>query len=188
MVILLALLWMLPACAEIQEVKQYNLERDKRKHQEMLERGARQLEQAELQFKAKKAKEEQEARDLKTYQEWYNALSYEDKMKERRWQLEQQEKRQAREDLMREQEANRQVMIEAARAQERAAAMQALSMMNFGRGGPLGYTPAPSPIYQSPPMPMYTPPPMPFPPLMPMPPPVNCTSTQSGNQVRTTCY
>lgn len=169
MLYLLALLLILPACAEMKAIDQYTLERDKRKHQEMVEKGAKQLEQAELQAKARKAKEEQEALDKKAYYEWYDSLSYADKMKETRYQLEQQQMKQDREDRLREQEANRQMMREATQAQERAAAMQALGLINHGRGifGP-SYTPSP-PI--TPPNQMR-----------------HCSSNIVGSSVYTNCY
>lgn len=170
----------LAACTETQEINQYMLEKDKRKHQDMLEKGARQLEQAELQAKARKEKEEQAARDLKAYHEWYDSLSYEDKMKETRWQLEEQRMKQDREDRIREQDANRQVMLEAARAQERAAAMQALGMINMGRPM-LQYTPPPRVfVPNQAPMPAYNPP-------VPRNPNVNCTSMVNGQQIYTNC-
>lgn len=183
MLYLLALLLMLTACAEMKAIDQYSLERDKRKHQEMVEKGAKQLEQAELQAKARKAKEEQEALDKKAYYEWYDSLSYADKMKETRYQLEQQQMKQEREDRLREQEANRQMMREAAQAQERAAAMQAIGMINFGRGifGP-SYTPPPVIQHYNTPVPAYNPPPI------QLRQGIRCTSTQTGNQVLTNCY
>ena len=62
------------------------------------------------------------------------------------------------------------------------AAMQALGMMNSGRG-PLGsgYAPPP-PIYRRAPMPAYNPPPTEYRKG------TNCTSTLNGNQVYTNCY
>jgi hypothetical protein len=47
------------------------------------------------------AKAEQEAQDYQLYIDWYNKLSYEDKMKETRWQEEQKKAAQAREDMLR---------------------------------------------------------------------------------------
>jgi hypothetical protein len=115
--------------------------------------------QAEAQALAQQEKQRQ-------YQEWYQTLSPEEK---------------AREDYNRMEIEQRELDRLALQG---AAAMQALGMMNLGRGTGLTYTP--SPIIRPPvsdPMPVYQPAPH-IAPRQPM----DCTSRQVGNQVHTNCY
>jgi len=144
--VILSLL-MLSACAETAEFKQYKAEKAERHAQKMKER---------------KAAEE---KDLQAYREWYNGLSYEEKVAETRWQDEQRRLKEEREEQML---LNR-AMI----------ANQALQSMRMG-GPVLQYAPPPRVFVPNRSMPAYNP-------VMQQNQNMNCISTVNGQQVSTNC-
>ncbi len=73
-------------CAELEELRQY-------KEEQLAKEAAYNAEHA-------KWKAEQDEKDAKAYMEWYNKLSYQEKMHETRWQDEQRKAAQAREDAL----------------------------------------------------------------------------------------
>jgi len=144
----LSLFLLLSGCAEMQEIKQYKAEHQARAEKQAQERA------------------EQEAADLKGYQDWYNGLSYEAKLAEDRWQSEQRETRRLRAEQMQH--------------ERELAAIQALGLINQGQGllGP-GYTTPPVRQYDTT-VPTYQP-------RYQRDQPTQCTSRMIGGQLITDC-
>lgn len=146
--LLMLSLVLLTGCAELSDLRQY-------KQEQLAKQAAHNEELA-------KWKAEQHEKDTKAYMEWYNKLSYEEKMNETRWQDEQRKAAQAREDAM---------------------LLNYLAITNNNMNAAMDRVQS---SFQYRPTPNITPPAMDqTPPYMPRT--QRCTSNVFGGQIQTTC-